>query len=132
MTRISGIVRVVVHVISRWIASRDYWVGCRAGIGRKRFIQLLADRAFQWSLNAPGVVISGGGRDSSRGGHRFIDHLVGDRIHRRVDGIYRQVRPQPDHELRRSTLPPASCSISLTTFAIGHYARADARSRMAH
>jgi uncharacterized membrane-anchored protein YjiN (DUF445 family) len=65
-------------------------------------IQLLADRAFQWSLNAGEVIQRVVERDSPTWSPRFIDHLVGDRIHRELMDFTDKVRRNPDHELRRS------------------------------
>lgn len=41
-------------------------------------------------------------RDSPSWSPRFIDHLVGDRIHRELMEFTDKVRRNPDHELRRS------------------------------
>lgn len=69
---------------------------------QEAFIQLLADRAFQWSLNAGVVIQRVVERDSPSWSPRFIDHLVGDRIHRELMEFTDKVRRNPDHELRRS------------------------------
>jgi uncharacterized membrane-anchored protein YjiN (DUF445 family) len=63
---------------------------------------LLADRAFQWSLNAGEIIQRVVERDSPSWSPRFIDHLVGDRIHRELMDFTDKVRRNPDHELRRS------------------------------
>ena len=47
---------------------------------QEALIQLLADRAFHWSLNAGEVIQRVVERDSPSWSPRFIDHLVGDRI----------------------------------------------------
>lgn len=65
-------------------------------------VQLLADRAFQWSLNAGEVIQRVVERDSPSWSPRFIDQLVGDRIHRELIDFTDKVRRNPDHELRRS------------------------------
>jgi uncharacterized membrane-anchored protein YjiN (DUF445 family) len=65
-------------------------------------IQLLADRAFQWSLNAGEVIQRVIERDSPTWSPRFIDQLVGDRIHRELMDFTDKVRRNPEHELRRS------------------------------
>ncbi len=65
-------------------------------------IQLLADRAFRWSLNAGEVIQRVVERDSPSWSPRFVDHLVGDRIHRELMDFTDKVRRDPDHELRRS------------------------------
>ncbi len=69
---------------------------------QQALIQLLADRAFQWSLNADVVIQRVVERDSPTWSPRFIDHLVGDRIHRELMDFTDKVRRNPDHELRRS------------------------------
>ncbi|WP_082129389.1 DUF445 domain-containing protein [Mycobacterium haemophilum] len=69
---------------------------------QEALIQLLSDRAFQWSLNAGEVIQRVVERDSPSWSPRFIDHLVGDRIHRELMDFTDKVRRNPDHELRRS------------------------------
>jgi uncharacterized membrane-anchored protein YjiN (DUF445 family) len=69
---------------------------------QEALIQLLADRAFQWSLNAGEVIQRVVERDSPSWSPRFIDHMVGDRIHRELMDFTDKVRRNPDHELRRS------------------------------
>jgi uncharacterized membrane-anchored protein YjiN (DUF445 family) len=65
-------------------------------------IQLLADRAFEWSLNSGEVIERVIERDSPTWSPRWVDHLVGDRIHRELMDFTDKVRRNPDHELRRS------------------------------
>jgi uncharacterized membrane-anchored protein YjiN (DUF445 family) len=69
---------------------------------QEALIQLLADRAFQWSLNAGEVIARVVERDSPSWSPRFVDQLVGDRIHRELMDFTDKVRRNPDHELRRS------------------------------
>jgi uncharacterized membrane-anchored protein YjiN (DUF445 family) len=69
---------------------------------QEALIQLLADRAFQWSLNAGTVIQRVVERDSPTWSPRFVDQLVGDRIHRELMDFTDKVRRSPDHELRRS------------------------------
>ena len=69
---------------------------------QEALIQLLADRAFQWSLNAGVVIQRVVERDSPTWSPRFVDHLVGDRIHRELMDFTDKVRRNPDHELRGS------------------------------
>ncbi len=69
---------------------------------QEALIQLLADRAFQWSLNAGEVIQRVVERDSPNWSPRWVDHLVGDRIHRELMDFTDKVRRSPDHELRRS------------------------------
>ena len=69
---------------------------------QEALIQLLADRAFQWSLNAEEIIERVIERDSPTWSPRWVDHLVGDRIHRELMDFTDKVRRNPDHELRRS------------------------------
>ena len=69
---------------------------------QEALIQLLADRAFQWSLNAGEVIQRVVERDSPSWSPRWVDHLVGDRIHRELMDFTDKVRRNPDHELRQS------------------------------
>jgi uncharacterized membrane-anchored protein YjiN (DUF445 family) len=69
---------------------------------QEALIQLLADRAFEWSLNAGEVIERVIERDSPTWSPRWVDHLVGDRIHRELMDFTDKVRRNPDHELRRS------------------------------
>jgi uncharacterized membrane-anchored protein YjiN (DUF445 family) len=103
----------VQHVIDRIIVRRIAEPKWGPPVGRvlatllaehrqEALIQLLADRAFQWSLNAGEVIQRVVERDSPSWSPRFIDHLVGDRIHRELMDFTDKVRRNPDHELRRS------------------------------
>ncbi len=103
----------VQHVIDRMIVRRIAEPQWGPPVGRvlatllaenrqEALIQLLADRAFQWSLNAGEVIQRVIERDSPTWSPRFIDHLVGDRIHRELMDFTDKVRRNPDHELRRS------------------------------
>ena len=103
----------VQHVIDRMIVRRVAEPQWGPPVGRvlatllaenrqEALIQLLADRAFQWSLNAGEVIQRVVERDSPSWSPRFIDHLVGDRIHRELMDFTDKVRRNPDHELRRS------------------------------
>ena len=47
---------------------------------QETLIQLLADRAFQWALNAGDTIDRVIERDSPSWSPRFVDQLVGDRI----------------------------------------------------
>jgi uncharacterized membrane-anchored protein YjiN (DUF445 family) len=69
---------------------------------QEALIQLLADRAFEWSLNAGEVIQRVVERDSPSWSPRWVDHLVGDRIHRELMDFTDKVRRNPDHELRQS------------------------------
>ncbi|OBF28745.1 DUF445 domain-containing protein [Mycobacterium sp. ACS4331] len=69
---------------------------------QEALIQLLCDRAFQWSLNAGETIERVVTRDSPSWSPRFVDQLVGDRIHRELMDFTDKVRRNPNHELRQS------------------------------
>jgi uncharacterized membrane-anchored protein YjiN (DUF445 family) len=69
---------------------------------QEALLQLLADRAFQWSLNAGDTIERVIERDSPSWSPRWVDSLIGDRIHRELMDFTDKVRRNPDHELRRS------------------------------
>lgn len=69
---------------------------------QEALIQLLCDRAFQWSLNAGETIERVVTRDSPSWSPRFVDLLVGDRIHRELMDFTDKVRRNPNHELRLS------------------------------
>jgi uncharacterized membrane-anchored protein YjiN (DUF445 family) len=103
----------VQHVLDRMIVKRIAEPQWGPPVGRvlsqllaerrqEALIQLLADRAFQWSLNAGDVIERVIERDSPTWSPRWVDHLVGDRIHRELMDFTDKVRRNPDHELRRS------------------------------
>lgn len=69
---------------------------------QEALIQLLADRAFQWSLNAGETIERVVLRDSPTWSPRFVDQLIGDRIHRELMDFTDKVRRDPHHELRQS------------------------------
>ncbi len=103
----------VQHVLDRMIVKRVAEPQWGPPIGRvlstlleegrqEALLQLLADRAFQWSLNAGEIIERVVERDSPTWSPRWVDHLVGDRIHRELMDFTDKVRRNPDHELRRS------------------------------
>lgn len=103
----------VQHVLDRMIVKRIAEPKWGPPIGRvlstllqegrqEALIQLLCDRAFQWSLNSGEVIERVIERDSPTWSPRWVDHLVGDRIHRELMDFTDKVRRNPDHELRRS------------------------------
>ena len=103
----------VQHVLDRMIVKRIAEPQWGPPIGRvlasllaegrqEALIQLLCDRAFQWSLNSGEVIERVIERDSPTWSPRWVDHLVGDRIHRELLDFTDKVRRNPDHELRRS------------------------------
>ena len=69
---------------------------------QEALIQLLCDRAFEWSLNAGETIERVVTRDSPSWSPRFVDQLVGDRIHRELMDFTDKVRRDPNHELRQS------------------------------
>jgi uncharacterized membrane-anchored protein YjiN (DUF445 family) len=69
---------------------------------QEALIQLLADRAFEWALNAGPTIERVVLRDSPSWSPKFVDHLVGDRIHRELMDFTDKVRRNPNHELRQS------------------------------
>ena len=69
---------------------------------QEALLQLLADRAFEWSLNADEIIERVIERDSPTWTPKWVDGLLGDRIHRELMDFTDKVRRNPDHELRRS------------------------------
>jgi hypothetical protein len=69
---------------------------------QQALIQLLADRAFEWALNSGTTIERVITRDSPSWSPKFVDQLVGDRIHRELLDFTDKVRRNPDHELRQS------------------------------
>ncbi len=69
---------------------------------QEALLQLLADRAFEWSLGADEIIERVIERDSPTWTPRWVDSLVGDRIHRELMDFTDKVRRNPDHELRKS------------------------------
>jgi uncharacterized membrane-anchored protein YjiN (DUF445 family) len=63
---------------------------------QEALIQLLADRAFEWSLNAGEVIQRVVERDSPSWSPRWVDHLVGDRIHRELFEFADDLQHDPD------------------------------------
>jgi uncharacterized membrane-anchored protein YjiN (DUF445 family) len=120
-TEASTVLRVLVellrdedvqHVIDRMIVRRVAEPQWGPPVGRilsnllaegrqEALIQLLCDRAFQWSLNAGETIERVVTRDSPSWSPRFVDQLVGDRIHRELMDFTDKVRRDPNHELRQ-------------------------------
>jgi uncharacterized membrane-anchored protein YjiN (DUF445 family) len=69
---------------------------------QEALIQLLCDRAFEWALNAGPTIERVVLRDSPTWSPKFVDNLVGDRIHRELMDFTDKVRRDPNHELRQS------------------------------
>ena len=81
------------------------WAGCSISCWRRtarRLIQLLADRVFEWALNAGPTIERVVLKDSPSWSPKFVDQLVGDRIHRELMDFTDKVRRNPQHELRQS------------------------------
>ena len=103
----------VQHVIDRTIVKRLAEPQWGPPVGRvlaqllaenrqEALIQLLCDRAFEWALNAGDTIERVVTRDSPSWSPRFVDQLVGDRIHRELMDFTDKVRRNPNHELRLS------------------------------
>jgi uncharacterized membrane-anchored protein YjiN (DUF445 family) len=69
---------------------------------QEALIQLLADRAFEWALSASPTIERVVLRDSPSWSPKFVDQLLGDRIHRELMDFTDKVRRNPNHELRQS------------------------------
>lgn len=69
---------------------------------QEALIQLLADRAFEWALSAAPTIERVVLRDSPSWSPKFVDQLLGDRIHRELMDFTDKVRRNPSHELRQS------------------------------
>jgi uncharacterized membrane-anchored protein YjiN (DUF445 family) len=69
---------------------------------QEALLQLLADRAFEWALTADEIIERVIERDSPTWTPKWVDGLVGDRIHRELMDFTDKVRRNPDHELRQS------------------------------
>jgi uncharacterized membrane-anchored protein YjiN (DUF445 family) len=69
---------------------------------QEALIQLLCDRAFEWALNAGETIERVVTRDSPSWSPKFVDQLLGERIHRELMDFTDKVRRNPNHELRQS------------------------------
>lgn len=103
----------VQHVLDRMIIKRIAEPKWGPPVGRvlatllaegrqEALIQLLCDRAFDWALGAGETIRRVVTRDAPSWSPRFIDELIGDRIHRELVEFTDKVRRNPDHEVRRS------------------------------
>jgi len=101
------------HVIDRTIVKRLAEPQWGPPVGRvlsqllaenrqEALIQLLCDRAFEWALNAGPTIERVVLRDSPSWSPKFVDLLVGDRIHRELMDFTDKVRRDPNHEVRQS------------------------------
>ncbi len=101
------------HVIDRIIVKRIAEPQWGPPVGRvlgellaenrqEALLQLLADRAFEWALNSGTTIERVVLRDSPSWSPKFVDQLLGDRIHRELMDFTDKVRRNPNHELRQS------------------------------
>ena len=101
------------HIIDRTIVKRLAEPQWGPPVGRllsqmlaenrqEALIQLLCDRAFEWALDAGPTIERVVLRDSPTWSPKFVDQLVGDRIHRELMDFTDKVRRDPNHELRQS------------------------------
>ncbi|WP_188585248.1 DUF445 domain-containing protein [Gordonia jinhuaensis] len=63
-------------------------------------IQLLCDRAYDWAVGSQDVIDRVVDRDGPSWSPKFVNLLVGDKIHRELVEFARKVRDDPDHEVR--------------------------------
>ncbi|MFT4085656.1 MAG: DUF445 family protein [Gordonia sp. (in: high G+C Gram-positive bacteria)] len=63
-------------------------------------IQLLCDRAHEWSLGSSGLIDRVVDRDGPSWAPKFVNHLVGDKIYKELTEFTYKVRADPQHELR--------------------------------
>ena len=103
----------VQHVIDKMIVRRVAEPQWGPPVGRvlasmlaerrqEALIQLLCDRAFEWALNAGETIERVVTRDSPSWSPKFVDQLLGERIHRELMDFTDKVRRNPNHELRQS------------------------------
>jgi len=65
-------------------------------------IDLLCDRAHEWALGSADTIERVVLRDAPTWSPKFVDLLVGDKIHRELVEFTAKVREDPDHEVRRA------------------------------
>lgn len=65
-------------------------------------LDLLAERAHQWALGSQETIDRIIDRDSPSWSPKFVDLLLGERIHRELVEFTWKVRSNPDHEVRRA------------------------------
>ncbi|NLV79336.1 MAG: DUF445 family protein [Rhodococcus sp.] len=71
--------------------------------GRHRpVIDMLAERAHQWALGSQETIDRVISRDSPSWSPKFVDLLLGEKIHRELVEFTWKVRSNPDHEVRRA------------------------------
>ncbi|WP_245555786.1 DUF445 domain-containing protein [Gordonia soli] len=66
--------------------------------------QMLSDRAHEWALGSQDLIDRVVDRDGPQWTPRFVNNLVGDRIHRELVEFTYKVKTDPDHDLRRAML----------------------------
>ncbi len=64
--------------------------------------QMLCDRAHEWALGSQDLIDRVVDRDGPQWTPRFVNVLVGDKIHRELVEFTHKVQNNPDHELRRA------------------------------
>ncbi|MBY6350297.1 DUF445 domain-containing protein [Rhodococcoides corynebacterioides] len=67
---------------------------------QKPLIDLLAERAYEWAQNSLPTIDRIVSRDSPSWSPKFVDVLLGERIHRELVDFTWKVRSNPQHELR--------------------------------
>jgi uncharacterized membrane-anchored protein YjiN (DUF445 family) len=65
-------------------------------------VDVVADRTYAWLVANRHSVVSVVGRQAPTWTPRFVDDMIGDRIHYEIVRFVRAVRDDPDHEVRRS------------------------------
>ncbi|NLG56356.1 MAG: DUF445 family protein [Rhodococcus sp.] len=63
-------------------------------------IDLLAERAHQWALGSQDTIDRVIRRDSPTWSPKFVDHMLGEKIHRELVEFTWKVRTDPNHEVR--------------------------------
>ncbi|MCR8898164.1 DUF445 family protein [Gordonia sp. GONU] len=64
--------------------------------------QMLCDRAHEWAIGSQELIDRVVDRDGPQWTPKFVNTLVGDKIHRELVDFTYKVRSDPDHELRRA------------------------------
>ncbi|GGF09179.1 hypothetical protein GCM10007298_01380 [Williamsia phyllosphaerae] len=65
-------------------------------------IQMLCDRAHDWALGSQGLIDRVIDKDGPTWAPKFLNAVVGDRIHRELVDYTDKVRTDPDHDIRRA------------------------------
>ncbi len=64
--------------------------------------QLLCDRAHEWAMGSQDLIDRVLDRDGPQWTPKFVNNLVGDKIHRELVDFTWKVKNDPDHEMRRA------------------------------